>query len=446
MEMEQNGKGKMEYLSLMPAVLESANMRRAYGQVMKNKGSAGIDGIKWNEFEQYVKVHWAKTKETLQQGRYQPKAVKGLYIPKPNGGKRLLGIPTLMDRMIQQGISQVFTQIWDKTFSTYSYGFRPNRNAHQALHQAQAYMQEGYTYVIDLDLAQFFDRVNHDKLMGLLRRKVKDQALLRQIRAFLEAGLVLEGNWEAREEGTPQGSPLSPILSNILLDELDKELQQRGHRFVRYADDCSIFLKSRRAAQRVLESITRFIEGKLKLKVNAEKTKIVRPTQFVLLGHTFTSSYRKGSKNDYRLSIAKKSYERLKAKIKIITRKTRPVNLAVRIAELNQLCRGWVNYFQHATGYQKLKDIDGWVRNRLRYCIWKQWKHPKRRKRAFLQLGLSKRQAHMWAYSRKGGWRISCSPIMGQTVTEARLQQRGYQSLLDLYLKLKYPKPKPTKP
>lgn len=277
--------------------------------------------------------------------------------------------------------------------------------------------------------------------MSLLRQPIKDKTLLQLIGRYLRSGLMEDGLVKARTEGTPQGGPLSPLLSNILLHELDAELEKRGHAFVRYADDCSIFLKSKRAAQRVLASITRFIEEKLHLEVNQEKTSICRPTQFVLLGHSFVSSYKKGDRGKYRLCIAKKSWQRLKEKIKVIPRKTSPISFSERILRLNQLMRGWVNYFQHATGYQKLKDLDAWIRSRLRYCIWKQWKRPKRRLRAFLQLGVESSWARRYTYSRMGGWAIACSPIMKTTVTEERLRKKGYIPFLEYYLKVKYRKP-----
>jgi group II intron reverse transcriptase/maturase len=274
--------------------------------------------------------------------------------------------------------------------------------------------------------------------MSILRKRIKDKTLLVLIGKYLKSGLMEKGLVKVRTEGTPQGGPLSPLLSNILLHELDAELEKRGHCFVRYADDCSIFLKSKRAAQRVLASITRFIEDKLHLEVNQEKTSICRPLNFVLLGHSFVPSYKKGVKGQYRLRIAKKSWQRLKEKIKVITKKTSPVVFSERIAQLNRLMRGWVNYFKQATGYQKLKDLDAWIRCRLRYCIWKQWKRPKRRLRAFLQLGVEPSWARRFAYSRMGGWAIACSPIMGTTVTEERLRLKGYIPFLEYYLKVKY--------
>ncbi len=346
---------------------------RAYHAVLRNKGSAGVDGMKTEDLPRHLMFHWEDIKEELRTGSYQPQLIRGVKIPKPTGGTRQLGIPTVVDRIVQQSIHQVLSPIWEKTFSEYSYGFRPKRSAHQALFKAQEYINTGRVWIIDLDLKSFFDRVQHDYLMSLLRNRIKDKTLLQLIGKYLRSGILEDGLVKARTEGTPQGGPLSPLLSNILLHELDTELEKRGHAFVRYADDCSIFLKSKRAAERVLASTTRFIEDKLHLEVNQEKTSICRPSKFVLLGHSFVPSYKKGAKGVYRLCIAKKSWQRLKMKIKVITKKTSPIPLSERIQRLNYLMRGWVNYFQHATGYQKFRDLDAWIRCRLRYCIWKQW-------------------------------------------------------------------------
>jgi len=409
----------------------------AYHSVLRNKGAAGVDGVKTEDLPRYLMHHWERIKTELLEGKYQPQLVRGVSIPKSNGGIRQLGIPTVMDRLVQQGIHQVLSPIWEKEFSTFSYGFRPKRSTHDALKQATKYINAGRHWIIDLDLKSFFDRVHHDKLMSLISDRVADKILLRLIRRYLQSGLLKSGKVQIRREGTPQGGPLSPLLSNILLNELDKELEKRGHKFVRYADDCSIFLTSRRAAERVLASITGFLNAKLHLEVNAEKTNICRPVHFVLLGHGFVSSYKKGDRGKYRLCIATKSWQRLKEKIKIITRKTSPIPFVERIERLNRLMYGWVNYFKHATGYQKLKYLDSWIRCRLRYCIWKQWKRPKRRLRAFRQLGVSESWARRFAYSRKGGWAIACSPIMGTTVTEVRLRQRGYIPFLEYFHKAK---------
>ena len=423
---------------LMRWVVHGENFVRAYHAVKRNNGAAGVDGAKAEDLPQFLPRHWERIKAELLRGDYRPQPVRGVQIPKPNGGIRQLGIPTVMDRLIQQAIHQKLSPIFEPSFSEFSYGFRPKRSAHQALHQANEYINSGRQWIIDLDLKSFFDRVHHNKLMVLISRKVGDKILLQLIRRYLKCGMMQGGMVKPRSEGTPQGGPLSPLLSNILLNELDSELEKRGHQFVRYADDCSIFLTSKRAAERVLASVTRFLENQLHLEVNSEKTVICRPSQFTLLGHGFVPSYKKGDRGVYRLSIAKKSWQRLKEKIKVITRKTSPIPLVERIEKLNQLMRGWVNYFKNATGYQKLKDLDAWVRCRLRYCIWKQWKQPKRRLRAFRQLGVEESWARRFAYSRKGGWYIACSPIMGTTVTEDRLRQRGYIPFLECFLKAKY--------
>lgn len=424
--------------NLMRWVVGGSGFVRAYHSVLHNQGAAGVDGVKTEDLPRYLSFHWESIKEQLLQGEYRPQLVRGVKIPKPSGGVRQLGIPTVLDRLIQQSIHQVLSPLWEREFSVFSYGFRPKRSAQDALQQAVEYINSGRHWVIDLDLKSFFDRVNHNKLMDLISQKVADKTLLRLIRQYLRSGIMEGGLVQTRTEGTPQGGPLSPLLSNILLNELDRELEKRGHKFVRYADDCSIFLNSKRAAERVLVSISRFLERTLHLEVNREKTKIVRPVHFTLLGHGFVPTYKKGERGKYRLSIAKTSWERLKRKIKAITRKTTPKTVQERIAELNQLMRGWVNYFKYATGYQKFKDLDAWIRCRLRYCIWKQWKRPKRRLRAFLQLGVEASWARRFAYSRKGGWAIACSPIMGTTVTEARLRQKGYVPFLEYYLHVKY--------
>lgn len=438
----------MKYENLMEEILSSGNLRTAYKRVVSNNGSAGVDGMEVDELKDYLQEHLVDLKRVLRKGNYIPQPVLGIEIPKESVGVRQLGIPTVVDRMIQQAIHQVLSQIWEPNFSNHSYGFRPGRNASQALHQAIEYINAGYQDIIDLDLKSFFDMVDHDKLMGLLSKEISDKVLLRLIRKFLQAGLVKDEHYSKRFKGTPQGGPLSPLLSNILLTELDNELTRRGIRFVRYADDCSMFLKSKKSAYRVLTSIKRFLNLKLKLQVNEEKTSICRPVHFDLLGHCFTSTYKKGERGKYRLSISKKSWQRLKVKIKTITKKTSPIPFEERIQRLNWLMWGWVNYFKEATGYEKFKYLDSWVRCRLRYCIWKSWMTErregtakrmggKRRYRAFRQLGLSHSKARQFCYSRLGGWRISCGPIMGTTVTEDRLKMKGYQSFSSYYHKVR---------
>jgi group II intron reverse transcriptase/maturase len=351
-------------------VVHGQNFVNAYYSVKRNNGAPGVDGAKAEDLPQYLVHHWERLKGELLRGDYRPQPVRGVKIPKSSGGTRQLGIPTVMDRLIQQAIHQVLSPKWELEFSSFSFGFRPKRSAQDALRQATEYINSGSQWVIDLDLKSFFNKVHHDKLMSLISRKIGDKTLLKLIRKYLQSGMKEGEKVQRRLEGTPQGGPLSPLLSNILLNELDEELEKRGHKFVRYADDCSIFLKSRRAAQGVQASITRFVENKLFLEVNSEKTSICRLIKFVLLGHGFVASYKKGDRGKYRLSIAKKSWQRLKEKIKIITRKTSPIPFVERIERLNKLMVGWVNYFKHATGFQKFKDLDSWIRCRLRYCIY----------------------------------------------------------------------------
>jgi RNA-directed DNA polymerase len=426
-----------KYDDLMRWVVSGAGYVKAIQAVISNKGSSGVDGMSTKELMNYLVHHWSETKESLLSGQYNPQLVRGVKIPKKSGGERLLGIPTVIDRLIQQSIHQVLNPIWEREFSQYSYGFRPKRSASDALGKANEHINAGYQWIIDLDLKSFFDKINHDKLMNILERKISDKILLRLIRKYLQSGILVDKKVIDRKSGSPQGGPLSPLLSNILLNELDIELERRGLRFVRYADDVSIFVKSKRAAQRVLESITNFLEKKLLLEVNQEKTKICRPINFNLLGHSFTSFYTKGSKGKYRLSIAKKSWEELKYKIKEITRKTTSTTFSERIIKLNQLMRGWLNYFKFATGFGKLKDLDSWLRARLRYCIWKGWKNPYRRRRAFIQLGVPQTLAKQFSYSRLSGWRIAQSPIMKTTVTNERLTAKGYISFSEYFFKLK---------
>ncbi len=423
---------------MIEEILSKANLTKAYKQVVKNKGSAGVDKMKVTDLKLYLQKHWNELKPTIKNGTYVPQAVKGIEIPKPNGGKRLLGIPTVIDRMLQQAIHQELSEIYDPEFSWFSFGFRPGKSAHQAVKQSLLYINAGFQYVIDLDLKTFFDIVNHDFLMSLLHRKIDDRILLKLIRKFLKSSIMLDGLTSVRESGTPQGSPLSPLLSNIILNELDKELTKRGLRYVRYADDCSIFVKSEKAAKRVLKSITEFIESKLKLKVNQEKTKICRPINLTILSYGFVPTYKKGVKGKYQLVTSEKSFRKLKDKIKQTTRKTSPKTFDEMIKELNSITRGWVNYFNLSSMWNKIRDLDGWIKSRLRYFIWKKWKKPNRRQRAFLQMGINKTDAYSWSRSRKGGWRLAQSPIMTTTVTNERLEKRGYQSILKRFEKAHY--------
>ena len=394
-------------MELLAKVLDYSNIRKAYKQVISNKGSRGVDGVTTVQLQDYMQENWMRIKQEITNGTYKPKAVLGVAIPKPSGGKRLLGIPTVIDRLIQQAIHQVLNPMYDIEFSEFSYGFRQGRSTHQAIAQAQRYINEGYQNIIDLDLKSFFDIVNQDYLMSLLNRKIKDRLLMKLIRRYLQSDIMLGGLSQTRERGMPQGSPLSPLLSNIILNELDKELEKRGLRFVRYADDCSIFLKSKRSANRVKRGISKFIVEMLHLQVNNEKTSICRPVNYFTLGYGFVPTYKKGEKGKYNLRVSPKSFKRMKQKVKEITRKTSPIPFNERISKLNAFMRGWVNYYKYANVSSKLAELDGWVRNRLRYCIWKHWKKPDKRMRSFIRLGKSKDEAYAWSRSRMGGWSVS---------------------------------------
>jgi group II intron reverse transcriptase/maturase len=412
-------------MNLIDRVLERENMDEAMLRVVGNDGAAGIDGMKASELRDYCKVHWSDIHARILLGKYKPHAVRRVEIRKDGGGTRLLGIPTVVDRMIQQALHQVLSPIYEPTFSERSYGFRPGRNQHQALEQSLAYVNDGFTWVVDLDMEKFFDRVNHDYLLNLLSQRIEDKLVLKLIRAFVESGAMVGGVFEASEEGLPQGGPLSPLLSNILLDRLDKELEARNLRFVRYADDCSIYVRSEKAGHRVLESVTAFVEKKLKLRVNRTKSGVRRPSKFDILGHGFYKSAGR-----WALRIAEKSYRKVKAKIREITRKTRPFGMQTRLRKLGDLTRGWMNYFKLADGRKKLLAVDQWTRRRLRCCQWHDWKRVRTRVRELQKLGASHDQAFQWACTRKGGWRTAGSPILSTTLTDKHLQRIGYESFV----------------
>lgn len=409
-------------------VLSSANMKAAYQRVVENKGVAGIDGMKTDELKSYLQSNWEMLKAKLETGKYKPSAVRRVEIPKPSGGVRLLGIPTVLDRMLQQGISQELTKYYDKTFSDYSYGFRKGMNCHQALDMALNYLNDGYVYIVEIDLEKFFDKVNHDRLMHRLSIDVKDKELLRLIRRYLQSGVMEDGLYKRTEEGTPQGGNLSPLLSNIVLDELDKELEGRGHRFVRYADDISIFVKSRKAGERVLQSISNWIEKKLKLKVNQDKSGVKHYTKGGLLGFGF---YKDGEGVKSRIQV--KSYLRFQRKLKRLTKRSWSMSMDERLIRINQVTQGWLFYFGKAQGKSRLKRLDEWMCRRLRMCIWKQWKLVRTRHKSLMKLGVSDNQAYQWANTRKGYWRIASSPIMQRTVTNELLIKKGYKSIFSAY-------------
>ena len=411
-------------------------MSRARKAVLSNKGSAGVDGMSVKALPGHLKKHLKSLCTTLCNGSYRPSAILGVEIPKSNGKTRLLGIPTVVDRLLQQAVHQVMSLKFEPAFKTHSYGFRPGRNAQQAVQQAQKNIHAGYTYIVDIDLKNFFDEVDHAILLQLVYRKVKCPMILRLICKWLKSPIQIKGKLTRRTKGVPQGSPLSPLLSNILLHELDKELEHRGHRYVRYADDFSIYTKSKKSAHRVGKSINVFLNKKLKLPINGEKSGIRKPVQFSLLGHKFVPVYKKGEQGRYQLVVMDKKWEAFKQELKAVTRKTAPFSFDERIARLKSVHRGWINYFRMASMQAKLKELDGWLRNRLRYCIWADWKKPERRRKNLIRLGVHNGQAYAWSRTRMGGWPVAQSPILVTTITLERLIKRGYESMLTYYEKV----------
>ena len=409
--------------NLLEKIVTKRNLYEAYKRVKKNKGSHGIDGMRVDELLPYLQTDGSKLMYSLLNGKYKPQAVRRVEIPKPNGDVRLLGIPTVIDRMIQQAIANELNKVFEPIFSDRSYGFRPKRSAHMALKQSKKYIDEGYRQVVDMDLEKFFDTVNHDILMAKSAKRIKDKRVLKLIGRYLNSGIMLNGIVVKNEDGTPQGGPLSPLLSNILLDDLDKELEKRGHKFVRYADDCNIYVKSRRAGERVLKSITRFLGKELKLKVNEEKSAVGSPTRRKFLGYSYYYS-----KSGIAFRVHKKSYERFKDKIKKITNRNVSMNFEYRLKKLNEITVGWINYYKLANMQAMLKKLDEWTRRRLRACIWKTWKKIRTRGRNLIKLGIDKYKAWEFANTRKGYWRISNSPILSRSITNKRLSKRGYNN------------------
>ncbi len=414
--------------SLLERILARENMLLAMKRVIANKGSHGVDGMRVDELRTFIIDKWLTIKQKLLEGRYKPSPVRRVEIPKPDGGIRLLGIPTVLDRLIQQAIAQELNKIYDPTFSESSYGFRPKKSAKQAITKAKEYINQGYKWVVDMDLEKFFDKVNHDILMERLSRKIKDRRVLKLIRAYLESGAMINGTKISSEEGTPQGGPLSPLLANILLDEVDKELEERGHRFCRFADDCNIYVKSEKAGKRVMESIREIIEHRLKLKVNENKSAVDLVSKRKFLGFSFYFG-----RDGANIRIHEKSYKRFMNKVRDITNRNKGMSIDFRIRKLNEYTVGWVNYFAIAKASSKITKLESWIRRRLRACIWKQWKKVKTKGQNLMKLGIGKYKAWEFANTRKGYWRISNSPILSITLNNKYLEKLGFKSISKRY-------------
>lgn len=411
--------------ALMERVLAPANLRRAYQRVVSNKGAPGADGMTVADLAGYVKQYWPALKVRLLAGEYHPQAVRAVEIPKPQGGTRQLGIPSVVDRLIQQALQQQLTPIFDPLFSDYSYGFRPSRSAHQAVEMARTHVEAGHRWCVELDLEKFFDRVNHDILMACLQRRVEDKRVLRLIRRYLEAGIMSDGIVSQRQEGTPQGGPLSPLLSNILLDELDRELERRGHRFVRYADDANVYVRSPRAGQRVMDSVERFLSQRLKLSVNRRKSRVAGAWKCDYLGYGMSWHQQP------RLRVATMSLGRLRDRLAELLRVTRGRKIASVIERINPVLRGWASYFKLSQSKRPLEELDGWVRHKLRCAIWRQWKRPSTRARNLVRLGLGEERAWKSASNGRGPWWNSGAPHMNQALPKKLWDRLGLVSILD---------------
>lgn len=421
---------------MIEQILQARNLYKAYRQTRQNQGSSGVDGVSVEALGQHLDETVTRLIKEVRTRQYEAQPILGVAIPKGNGKTRQLGVPTVTDRVLQQALSQVMAMRFELTFKTHSYGFRPGKNAHQAVYQARENINSGLSHIVDIDLEKFFDQVDHCTLLQLIYHKVKCPATLWLIRKWLRAPMQIGGKLVRRRRGIPQGSPLSPLLSNIMLHELDRELEKRGHRYVRYADDFSVYTKSRAEARAIGNELYRYLRDKLKLPINRAKSGIRRPHKFQILGYGFVPSYVKGQKGIYQLVVSAKAWQRLKAKLKEITRKTTPASLSERLAKLESIKRGWLNYFRMASIQQKLQKLDTWLRNRLRYCIWHDWKKPNRKRKNLIRLGINQDQAYAWSRTRMGGWAVAQSPILVTTITLSRLRKRGYISLSELYKQL----------
>ncbi len=415
---------------MIEQVLNHRNVTLAYRKVVSNKGSAGIDGMTVKDLYEHLTRNRQHIESQIRMGKYLPNPILGVAIPKSKGKTRLLGIPTVTDRLLQQAVGQVIAIKFEMEFEDYSFGFRPNRNAQQAVLKAQEYINSGYQHIVDIDLRNFFDEVDHGILLQLLYRKVKCPLTLRLIRKWLRAPIQFNGKLFKRRKGVPQGSPLSPLLSNIMLNELDKEMEKQGLRYVRYADDFSIYAKSNHAARIAGNKAYLFLKNKLKLPINREKSGIRKPVNFTILGFGFVPTYVKGEKGKYQLVVSEKSWKSLKQKLKTITRKTTPITFDERIRRIKEVQRGWLGYFRMASIQGKLKELDGWLRNRLRYCIWHNWKKPERKRKNLIRLGVDHDHAYAWSRTRMGGWAVAQSPILGTTITLDRASSKKHRQSL----------------
>lgn len=429
-ENEQNDQSKCQY-ELLERIISNDNLNEAYKRVKRNKGSHGVDKMGVDELLTYLKDNGNQLKQSILDGSYNPCPVRRIEIPKPDGKKRPLGIPTVVDRVVQQAISQVLSPIFEKTFSDNNFGFRPNRSANQAIRRCKEYMDKGYRWAVDIDLEKYFDTVNHDKLIGLIFKEVRDIRVISLIRKYLNAGVMINGVTNTTTEGVPQGGNLSPLLSNIMLNELDKELEKRGLNFCRYADDCNIYVKSKKSAIRVMESITRYIEKDLKLKVNREKSKVDRPWKLKYLGYTF---YPK--KGEMGIRVHANSIKKLKEKLKSITGRSNAMSMEMRALKIKQTIIGWVEYFKLAEMKNVLKVLDEWLRRRIRMCYWKQWKKIKTKHDNLVKLGIENFKAWEFANTRKGYWRISNSPILSRSLTNQYLKKQGFITMSERYLRV----------
>ena len=416
----------METTELMAVVLSSGNLRSAWQRVKANKGAPGIDGVTIEDFPAYLRAHWGDIRSQLETGRYRPSAVRRVEIPKDDGSKRLLGIPTLMDRVIQQAIAQVLTPIFDPGFSASSFGFRPGRNAHQAIKQVQRYVKDGYAMAVDIDLAKFFDTVNHDVLMQIIGRTIHDKALLGLIGRYLRAGVLVGEHIEPSDIGTPQGGPASPLLANILLNELDHELERRGHRFARYADDMVILVKSQRAGERVMQSLTRYLESRLKLKINPSKSKVAKMSECGFLGFTIVRG---------KIRWLEKKLAVFKRRVKELTGRSWGVSMEFRLYKLGQYVRGWMGYFGISEYYTPIPELDEWIRRRIRMCYWKQWRWPRTKIKHLVKLGVSLKTAIQHAVSSKSYWHMARTPAMQQALNNDSLTAQGLPSIKTLWCK-----------